>query len=190
MTNKLSNVLVAMVLGGAFAAGTLASCDDDDDNLAATGTAGTTGSAGVTGTAGRGGSGGAAGAATAGTGGGPAMMVFTMNLSGANEVPGNTSAATGAATVTLNRTTGAVSVDGTFTGLTSMVTAAHIHGPASSTATAPVVVPLTVTGTTSGTVTGTGMMNTGQMNDMIGGMTYLNIHSVNYPDGEIRAQIQ
>jgi hypothetical protein len=92
-------------------------------------------------------------------------------------------------TARLDRTTGAVTVDGTFTGLTSKVTAAHIHGPAAPGVNAPIIVPLTVTGDTSGTVSGTGTMTSGQMNDMIGGMTYVNIHSMMFPEGEIRAQI-
>jgi hypothetical protein len=53
----------------------------------------------------------------------------------------------------------------------------------------PILVTLTVPSTTSGSIVGTGNMSTGQMNDMIGGMTYVNIHSDTFKDGEIRAQI-
>ena len=65
--NKITNVMVAVMLGGAFAAGTITSCDDDNDvNVVVPGRGGTTGSAG-TGVAARGGSGGT-GTATGGTG--------------------------------------------------------------------------------------------------------------------------
>jgi hypothetical protein len=33
-------------------------------------------------------------------------------------------------------------------------------------------------------------MTTSQASDMAGGMMYVDIHSTNFPDGEIRAQIQ
>jgi len=189
--NKITNVMVAVMLGGAFAAGTITSCDDDGVNVVVTtGRGGTTGSAGTTGRAGSGGSGGT-GTATGGTGGGPVTITtYNMNLNGASEVPANSSPATAAVRVTLDQATGAVVVDGTFTGLTTPVTAAHIHGPAAAGANAAIIVPLTITGTTSGTITGTGNMNSGQMNDMLTGMTYVNIHSSMYPSGEIRAQIQ
>jgi hypothetical protein len=191
MANKITNVMVAVMLGGAFAAGTITSCDDDDDlNVVVTGRGGTTGSAG-TGVAPRGGSGGGGGTATAGTGGGPVTVtVYNMNLNSAAEVPPNASTATGAVRVTLDQATGGILVDGTFTGLTSMVTAAHIHGPAAAGANADIIIPLDVTGTTSGTVAGTATMNQAQMDMMLGGMTYVNIHSTNYPMGEIRAQVQ
>jgi hypothetical protein len=42
----------------------------------------------------------------------------------------------------------------------------------------------------SGAVMGTRTMDTSSMNEMINGMTYVDIHSVNFPDGEIRAQIK
>ena len=48
-------------------------------------------------------------------------------------------------TVTLNRATGAVTVTGTFSGLSSTATVAHIHGPAAVGVNGPVLVPLTVT---------------------------------------------
>jgi len=188
--NKITNVMVAVMLGGAFAAGTITSCDDDNDvNVVVQGRGGTTGSAG-TGVAPRGGSGGT-GTATGGTGGGPVTVTtYNMNLNGASEVPANASAGTAAVRVTLDQATGDVVVDGTFTGLTTPVTAAHIHGPAAAGANAAIIVPLTITGTTDGTVSGTGNMNSGQMNDMLTGMTYVNIHSSMFPSGEIRAQIQ
>jgi len=189
--NKITNVMVAVMLGGAFAAGTITSCDDDDDvNVVVTGRGGTTGSAGNIGGGGRGGSGGT-GTATGGTGGGPVTVTtYNMNLNGTAEVPGNASTATGAVRVTLDQATGGILVDGTFTGLTSPVTAAHIHGPAPAGMNAAIIIPLTITGTTDGTVTGTATMNQTQMDMMLGGQTYVNIHSSNYPAGEIRAQVQ
>jgi len=188
MRNKISGIVVALVFGGAVAAGTLTSCDDDNNN-ASTGTAGTGGGArgGTGGTAARGGSG---GTGTAGAGGTSAnMSVYNMALTGAQEVPATGSSATANVTVTLDRTTGNVTVSGNFMGLTSNATAAHIHGPAAAGANAAILVPLTVPAATTGMVTGTGTMTNVQMNDMISGMTYVNIHSTMFPNGEIRAQI-
>jgi CHRD domain-containing protein len=181
MTNKLSNIVVAFVLGGALVAGTVGgtSCDDDDTNVVVNvgGRGGTTGVGG--------GSGGATG-----TGGAVNVNTYSMQLSGSQEVPANASTATADVTVRLNTNTGQVTVAGSFAGLTSNATAAHIHGPAAVGQNADILIPLTVpTDATSGAVAGTASMTTPQMNDMIGGMTYVNIHSVNYPMGEIRAQI-
>jgi hypothetical protein len=117
------------------------------------------------------------------------MSVYTMQLNGVNEVPSNQSTASAMVTVTLDRNTGAVTVHGTFQGLTSSATAAHIHGPAVAGTNAAVIIPLTVPAATSGDVTGSATMSSPQMNDMINGMTYVNIHSMMFPEGEIRAQI-
>ena len=172
MANNLTRLMVAMVLGGAVVAGTLTSCDDDDDNNQVTGVGGT------------------GGTGAGGTGGTNAnVSTFNMTLTGAQEVPVNTSTATGNVQVMLNRTTGAVTVTGSFSGLSSNATVAHIHGPAGVGTTAPPLITLTIPQSPSGTVTGTGTMNNVQMNDMLGGMTYVNVHSTTYPDGEIRAQI-
>jgi hypothetical protein len=163
MENKLTNLGVAFAIGGALvmAVGGV-SCGDDENTGTTTGTAGTSGTSSTN---------------------------YNMALNGANEVPSNPSTATANVTVSLNRTTGAVTVTGTFSGITSMATAAHIHGPAAVGANGPVLVPLTVPQATSGNVTGSATMTSPQMNDMVNGMTYVNIHSTAYPDGEIRAQI-
>ena len=113
-----------------------------------------------------------------------------MTMSGSEETPRNDSTASGNVVVTLNRSNGSVTVTGTFTGLSSNATMAHIHGPAAVGVSAPVIVPLQVPSATSGAVTGTATMDATHMDDMINGMTYVNIHSVNFPDGEIRAQIK
>jgi hypothetical protein len=202
--------MVALVLGGVVASGTLTSCDDDDDDTPGIGHGGRGGSVG-TGTAGRGGStgtvgnagnvgtaggGGVTGAAGRGSGGGSSGSAgttgaanYTVQPNGAEEVPANGSPATSTVMVTLNQATGEVSVSGTFSGLTSMVTAAHIHGPAAPGMNAAIIVPLDVTGTTSGNVSGTATMSAANMMNLLNGMTYVNIHSAMYPQGEIRAQI-
>lgn len=167
--------MVALVLGGVcVAAGTVASCSDDDNNVS-------------TGTGGTGGSG--TGGTSAGGTGGINASTYSMQLTGAQEVPMNASAGTANVTVILNRNNGAVTVTGSFSSLSSNATAAHIHGPAAVGANGPILVPLTVPSTTAGSVVGTATMSTVQMNDMLGGQTYVNIHSVDFPDGEIRAQI-
>ena len=173
MKKEFARLMVALVLGGAVVAGTLTSCDDDDNN-AVTGVGGTTGTGGTS---------------AGGTGGGANTTSFNMSLTGGQEVPVNTSAATGNVTVNLNRSTGAVTVTGQFNNLVSNATAAHIHGPAAPGQIAPPLITLTVPAAMSGTITGNGTMSDVQMTDMLGGMTYVNIHSSTYPEGEIRAQI-
>jgi hypothetical protein len=176
MANKLTHLGVALAISGALVVVVGgASCDDDNNNAASTG--GTTGSAGTGGTTGN-----------AGTSGNTAT--YNMMLTGANEVPANTSAATANVTVMLNKTTGALTVTGNFQGLTSNATVAHIHGPAAVGVNGPVLVPLTIsTPAKSGTVSANATMTAPAMNDMLNGMTYVNIHSEMFPDGEIRAQI-
>jgi hypothetical protein len=210
MKKQIAKLMVAVGFAGAVVAGTVSSCDDSNDNndnttgLGGRGGTGFTGRAGTTGSTGTGGTNASGGThATAGTGGtggtnatgvggagGTNLAVYNMTLTGTQEVPTNASTATGTVTVTLNKTNGNVTVVGTFSGLSSPATVAHIHGPAAVGAPGPTIVPLTVTSSQSGTVTGSGTMDTTHMNDMIGGMTYVNIHSSMFPDGEIRAQIQ
>src|SRR3569623_1595332 len=109
-------------------------------------------------------SGGTAGAAggSAGSAGGAgveANIMYNVTLTGAMEVfstPTAASTATGAATVTLNPNTGAVSVQGSFTGLSAAASSAHIHGPAAAGVNADIILPLTATPATAGAVSGLG----------------------------------
>jgi hypothetical protein len=54
-------------------------------------------------------------------------MTFVANLSGANEIPSNSSTATGFASVVLDPIAQTIQVNETWSGLTTPVTATHIH---------------------------------------------------------------
>jgi hypothetical protein len=100
-------------------------------------------------------------------------------------------AAMGTATVTLNETTGAVSVSGTFSGLTGPAMAAHIHGleTAPGVGNENIIVTLVATAATSGTLTGSGTLTPAEVTGMLAGLTYLNIHTALHSAGEIRGNI-
>ena len=117
-------------------------------------------------------------------------MTFTATLTGAAEKPDPvTTTATGTAVVTVDAA-GNLVVTGTFAGLTSTATNAHIHGPASVNEPAGVLVQLVFTAATSGSISFTGQVSAAIRANIISGMTYINVHSSNFTAGEIRGQIQ
>ncbi len=111
-----------------------------------------------------------------------------MQASQSVATPAVVSSGTGTATVLLDKLSLKVFTTGSFSGLTSNINNAHIHGGAAGT-NGPVVVPLFFAGTTSGTVTGTATVTSTFADSMINGLSYINIHTDNYPAGEIRAQL-
>lgn len=118
--------------------------------------------------------------------------VFKANLMGSQEVPPNNSTATGTGVVELNRDPGGatIMVSVTFTGLSANATAAHIHGPAMPGVTAPVIIPFpNFPAATSGTYTNTFPITPEQMEWLLNGLLYINIHNENFPNGEIRGQL-
>lgn len=121
-----------------------------------------------------------------GGGGDPNAVVKTVTLTGAQENPAVTTAAAGTGTFTFNRNTGAVSGRVTTFGLTA--TAAHIHeGPVG--VNAPVIVPLTQTSPGVWEVPAGAALSVLQVESMLAGNLYVNVHSAANPGGEIRAQI-
>ncbi len=116
-------------------------------------------------------------------------VVMHAKLDGRHEFPKNASKGTGEATITLNDATGAVSVTGTYQGLGSNATAAHIHGLAAEGVNAGVMVPLTIGGGTDGTISGSGTVPADKIQGMLDGLTYVNVHSTDFGGGEIRGQV-
>lgn len=114
-------------------------------------------------------------------------------LTGAQEVPANASTATGLAHVTYNKKTKRLSYYLSWTGLASVPTGAHIHGPAAIGVNASVIhnitplIPATGTGAVSNSVIIDEVLL--READLLNGLYYFNIHNTNFPGGEIRAQI-
>jgi hypothetical protein len=135
-----------------------------------------------------------------------ADTIFTATLTGAAD--GATTSATGYATVDVNSSLTQISYTLTFQNLTSPATMSHIHFGAPG-VNGPILLwlfPPTLTSTpsgTSGNYSGTwtqaNLVSQSQdsgittfatlLADMQAGDTYVNIHSLNYPMGELRGQL-
>lgn len=82
-----------------------------------------------------------------------------------------------------------------FSDLTAPATVMHIHGPAPVGSNAPVVVNLGShhfpypNPALGGVIFGAVTIPTNRVADLLAGLTYVNIHTANYPGGEIRGQL-
>jgi CHRD domain/PEP-CTERM motif len=145
------------------------------------------------------------------------IVIYDATLLGPSESPPNASPGTGFAIVTIDTAANTMDVNVTFSGLTSGTTASHIHcctpTPGTGTAGVATITPTFTgfpTGVTSGSynntfdltlassynpafVTATGSVSNAEAALLAGldaGDTYLNIHTTNFPGGEIRGFLQ
>jgi hypothetical protein len=145
-----------------------------------------------------------------------ATMTFIAGLSGANERPDPVSSpGTGLAIVVLDPTAETIQILATFSSLTSPTTAAHIHccAPLNTNAGVATTVPAFIgfpLGVTFGAymspvfsladaliynpafITAQGGLRQAEaalIAGIIAGQSYFNIHTVNFPGGEIRGQL-
>ncbi|MDE0838445.1 MAG: PQQ-dependent sugar dehydrogenase, partial [Kiritimatiellae bacterium] len=116
---------------------------------------------------------------------------LSLVLSGGAQHPANASTAEGGGIFRLDGNS--LSFDLRYAGLAAVATAAHIHGPADTSADAPPVVVLNAynggTWGTNGTLSGVIVLTDVQKAMMLGGQTYVNIHNPTFPGGEVRGQI-
>jgi len=117
------------------------------------------------------------------------IYTLTANLNGAQESPSTASTGTATCTVTLDNATGQVSISGIYQGLMGNAIVAHLHGPAPAGMNAAVILGLSQTGGTSGEISGSGTLTSAQVQDMLNGLTYINVHTTVFPGGEIRGQV-
>lgn len=122
----------------------------------------------------------------------PAPKTFVASFDGAHEVPARITNGTGTGVVIVtDETTGAAKVSLNFSGLTSPANAAHIHGPAAEGVNAPILFPITIPAATSGSANDVAItMTATQLQQLKDGLFYFNVHSDNFPSGEIRGQIK
>jgi CHRD domain/PEP-CTERM motif len=144
------------------------------------------------------------------------QLVFTATLTGSQEVPPTGSPGIGSALVTLDTATNILTVNVSFAGLVSPTTASHIHCCAGPGAIAIVATAVpTFPGFPLGVTTGTYLMSfdltaastynpafiaahggtvaaaqAAFIAGLTSGQTYLNIHTMQFPTGEIRGQLQ
>ena len=116
------------------------------------------------------------------------------NLSGSatadKEVPATTSTGTATLTGTYDTLSKQLMYSINWTGLTGDVTVAHFHGPAAEGETASPLQDIPIitngaSGSTADTITASADLHSALM----AGKVYYNLHTVAFPDGEIRAQV-
>lgn len=105
-------------------------------------------------------------------------------LAGSNEVPPVATAATGTASLVLDTNTLLATWTLEFTGLSSGQTGAHFHN-APAGANGGVVFGLPI----GSPVNGIWAMTQGQADELAAGNIYVNVHSAEFPSGEIRGQM-
>lgn len=116
-------------------------------------------------------------------------LLLAAKLTGDQEVPAVATPAIGVASFLLNGAHDSLCVTVTFTGLSSAVTGAHIHAGVPGVS-GPVIKDLAsfITGNSIQTVIyGTDLST--HFKEYMAGQLYINVHTTNHPDGEIRGQI-
>jgi hypothetical protein len=118
---------------------------------------------------------------------------FSVPLNGSEQVPPVQTKGTGDAKLTFDPDTRQVTWNITFNDLSSPATMAHFHGPATEGKNAPPVIWLTKKGSTSTPVSspikGEATLSADQAKAFLAGQYYINVHTKEHPDGEIRGQV-
>jgi uncharacterized protein (TIGR03118 family) len=111
--------------------------------------------------------------------------LYIAKLDGSQVVPPNSSPATGVVVLRQAPSGPNVSVSLFFSGLSSTETDAHLHGPAAANENGAIIFALP-----GGQVRDFGnQLSTQRLLDLSRGLLYVDVHSVNFPDGEIRGQL-
>lgn len=125
----------------------------------------------------------------------PSTKKVTVQLSGANEVPAVNTGGTGTVVINFDPALKTIAYQVTWQlgSDTAHTTGMHFHGSAngSSATSSPIAIPVTGFATaSSGTLSVTTQALTQtQVDELLAGKWYFNIHSSKYPGGEIRGNI-
>jgi hypothetical protein len=114
------------------------------------------------------------------------MQTLHATLSGAAEVPTNTSAGSGTLAASYDKSSGVLRWKVTYAGLSGPATMAHFHGPAMPGSNAGVAVPFP---SAASPAEGQATLTPAQAADLLAGKWYVNVHTAQHPGGEIRGQV-
>jgi CHRD domain len=118
-----------------------------------------------------------------------APVSFTVDLTGAAQVPAVQTGGSGKADLTFDAATRVVTWTITYSGLSGPATMAHFHGPAAAAANAAVVIWLTQKGgAVDSPIKGEATLTPEQATQFAAGQWYINVHTKDHPGGEIRGQ--
>jgi hypothetical protein len=120
-----------------------------------------------------------------------APVSFEVPLDGAQQVPPVQTSGSGKADLTYDAGTRVVTWNVTFSGLSSQATMAHFHGPAPAGKNAGVKVWISQKGNMQMTspVSGQATLSPDDAKLFEAGQMYINVHTKDHPDGEIRGQV-
>ena len=117
----------------------------------------------------------------------PTGVKLSASLSGASEVPPTKSTGTGMVDANFDKQSNVLTWTITYSGLSGPVTAGHFHGPAGAGVNAPPSLPLS--GSLDSPIKGTATLTAVQASDLTAGNWYMNLHTAENRDGEIRGQV-
>jgi len=112
---------------------------------------------------------------------------YATELSGASEVPPNSTSGTGTVQADLDTTSRTFTYTVTYSGLSGPATAAHFHGPAAPGSNAP---PIIAIKDLASPIKGSAVLTADQVAELQAGKWYFNVHTKAHPGGEIRGQLK
>jgi hypothetical protein len=113
-------------------------------------------------------------------------VTLKADLKGSNEVPPNSSPASGTAEAKLNTETRVLTWTVSYKDLTGPAVGAHFHGPSEPGKNAGIVLPFK---TMQSPIEGTATLSETQVTDLLAGKWYANIHTAANPGGELRGNM-
>jgi hypothetical protein len=113
-------------------------------------------------------------------------ITLKADLKGGNEVPPNSSPASGTAEATFDTSSKLLTYTITYKDLTGPALGAHFHGPVEAGKNAGIVLPFK---TVQSPIQGSATLTDEQAADLLAGKWYANIHTAANPGGELRGQM-
>ena len=111
-------------------------------------------------------------------------LIYTFALSESPGVPPGPGGRGGSCTMTLDDFWGDVSVDCSYRDLVGFAISAHLHDATT------ILMPLSVSGGMFGVARGSGTLTSAQVQIVLDGLSYVNLHTGTFPGGELRGYVE